>query len=161
MRVGLELTGDTAAAVTFDGIAARAATLSVTAFPAIAADFHAMEAARWDADGPGWAPLSPATVAIKEAAGLPRPAKILYGQGALLNSLTGFTQDTVYDATPERLVVGTRLPYARYHQTGPRQIRVFGRGSATLPQRKLVELSPADAARWGAIIAAALRGGGR
>jgi phage gpG-like protein len=54
--------------------------------------------------------------------------------------------------------MGTTLPYAMYHQVGPRTIRVFGRGTATLPQRKVIDITAADRARWAAILQSCLMG---
>jgi len=142
---------------TLDKMAAAAATLLEVAGPAIVGDFHRMEAARFDANGPGWDPLTPATIAIKTARGMPQPERILYGQGDLLNSLTGHTEHTVVDIKPDELFVGTNVPYAQYHQSGPRVIKVFGKGDAKLPERILVQVREEDAARWGAILSAGLR----
>lgn len=156
MNMDLALVGATEMRAVLHGYAARAVGVEATAWPAIAEDFRAMSAQRFADNGPGWAPLSPTTVQLKRAAGYSQPEKILYATGALYDSLTGFTEHSVYESTPEHLTVGTSLPYAKYHQQGPRQIQVFGRGSATLPQRELVHLTEFDALRWGQIVQAAL-----
>lgn len=129
-----------------------------TAFPEIAADFHKMEAARWAANGPGWQSLSPATVAMKEAAGMPDPGRILYGHGDLLDSLTGTGAHAVMDISLDELFVGTDLDYAQYHQSGPRNIMVYGKTPAVLPERVLVEVTQEDADRWCAMVQAAVFG---
>lgn len=153
----MEMTGENVAAFNLGALAGRVATIQSTVFPLIAADFHKLEDKRWNDNGPGWAPLTDTTVAIKGRRNMPFPQKILYGEGALLHSLDGFTEHTVYDVKPDEMVVGTNVPYARFHQSGPRAIRVFGKGAATLPERKLVDLTPADAARWAAMIFAVIR----
>ncbi|MCU1616986.1 MAG: phage virion morphosis protein [Frankiales bacterium] len=157
MQTGCEIFGDSLMVATLDKLTGKAAALHLTAFPLIREDFQAMEARRFGDSGPGWAPLSPVTIAIKTRRGYPQPQTPLYATGALMFSLTGDTPHSVYEAHPDFLLIGTNVPYAQYHQWGPRKIRVFGRGSATLPQRKIVDLGPEDAARWAAIIQAALR----
>jgi phage gpG-like protein len=156
----IDLDGVTAMEATLKGLSYASATLAMTAFPLIAADFRRMEAERFDSAGKGdWPSLRPATVDIKAGRGLPKPTQVMYGTGDLRESLTGFTKQTVYEVSPVELVVGTSAPYAVYHQDGPRTIRVFGRTPAVLPQRRIVDLGVEDAHRWAEIVATALQGG--
>lgn len=156
----IEVTGVSEMEATLQGLTYAAATLAVTAFPAIAADFRRLERDRFDTEGQGdWPSLTTATVRIKEQRGMPRPTRILYGTGQLEESLTGMNKFSVNEVSPAEMVVGTSAPYAVYHQVGPRTIRVFGRGSALLPQRRIVDLGVEDAHRWAEIVAVALHGG--
>lgn len=73
-----------------------------------------------------WPGLSPATLSIN-----PRRAggQVLQDTGALKNS-------SRYDATGYVVTGTTGVFYGRYHQNGPRQLNMFGRGiKATLPRR--------------------------
>lgn len=141
-----------------DELTVAAATIEVTAWPEITADVHRMERERFNVQGPGWAPLSDTTLNIRAKRGS-HSTKILIDHGTLVGSLTSSgAEGSVVDTRPDELFVGTNLHYAQYHQTGPRQIRVFGRGSATLPERKLVEVTEYDALRWGAIVQRTLLG---
>lgn len=159
MNPDLTITGLLDIAGTLDQAGARAMALQETAFPAIVEDFQRMSANRFADNGPGWAPLSPATIAMKTRAGYSQPDTTLVATGDLLYSLAGDTEHSVREVTPDSIVMGTSLPYAKYHQEGPRQIRVFGRGSATLPERRVIDVTEADAARWMAIVQAALIAG--
>jgi phage gpG-like protein len=62
-----------------------------------------------------WAPLSPKYAAIKQKR-YHGPTQILRASGALYKSLT--TDGTVHEQTAQELVLGSKLPYASYHQTG-------------------------------------------
>jgi phage gpG-like protein len=152
----ISMEGDNLAAVKLGQYAARAAGVLEAAAHLIQEDFHALEARRFGDEGPGWAPLSPTTIAIKTRKRSPQPDSILYDTGKLLFSLTGNNEGSVFQVSADEIVMGTSVKYAQYHQTGPRQIRVFGRGSATLPQRKVVDITEEDAARWAAILHATL-----
>ena len=158
MDFGVEMVGENAAAVHMEGYILNANLALDAAAHLIQEDFHAMSARRFGAHGPGGEPLTATTVAIKARRGMPQPETPMYGTGELMFSLAGHTGHTVFEVRPDEIIMGTSVPYARYHQQGPRQIRVFGRGHATLPQRKVVDVTEADAARWAAIIAAAMRG---
>ncbi|OJY53538.1 phage virion morphogenesis protein [Pseudonocardia sp. 73-21] len=161
VQFNIEVPDTGAAESMFDRLIANANTLQDTAFPLIRDDFHRVEAQRFDSHGPGWAPLTPATIGIKTRRGMPQPETPMHGTGRLQASLTGSTADSVYETTPDSMLVGTSAPYAQFHQVGPRQIRVFGRGHATLPRRPLVQLSSTEVERWAVIIAAALLRPGR
>lgn len=152
----MSTSGGTPLAALFEKFAAQAGTVQETAFPAIVEDFRDMAKRRWANNGPGWAPLSPATIDIETRLGYPDPHRIMYGHGDLMNSLTGQTKDSIVRIGPDELFMGTSIHYAQYHQQGPRQIRVFGKGSAKLPERPVVEVKEEDAIRWCALIRAAV-----
>lgn len=123
----------------------RATTLEATAFPVIAEDFRRMQAKRFDAEGPGWAPLAPSTLARKARKGYPET--ILHATGILRDSLTKVNAPgSVVRMLPDEIFIGTRVPYGTYHQTG----------TDKMPQRKIVDLGEDDAARWGSILQRAL-----
>jgi phage gpG-like protein len=154
----VQVTGVSEMEATLQGLTYASATLAMTAFPAIAADFRRLERNRFDSEG-DWPSLTTATVQIKEGRGMPKPNRILHGTGKLEESLTGMNRFSVNEVSPVEMVVGTSAPYAAYHQDGPRTIRVFGRGSALLPRRRIVDLGVEDAHRWAEIVAVALHGG--
>lgn len=84
-----------------------------------------------------WAALSPAYAKWK-ARHFPG-RKILELNGRLKNSLImKGGPDNVLEITPDTLTVGTRVPYAIYHQTG----------TPKMPQRKIIELTSAQKLRW-------------
>ena len=81
----------------------------------------------------GWAPLSPAYLSAKVAAGL--DSRILRRTGRLHASLTNANDaDHVRRITKSELEFGTAVPYAGYHQ----------HGTSRMPQRRPVELREAD-----------------
>jgi phage gpG-like protein len=89
----------------------------------------------FDAEGPGWQALAPATIADRRAKGF-APGPILDRTGRLRASLddAGDT-DHIRDITPTTFVFGSRTPYAIFHQ----------RGTSTIPQRQILQgsrLSP-------------------
>ncbi|MCD2193517.1 phage virion morphogenesis protein [Actinomycetospora endophytica] len=143
----------------FGDLIAAAEGIETLAWPAIVEDFHAMEERRFEAEGPGWSPDSPATASIKSSRGIPSSGRVLEGTGELRRALTSsHAPGSKVDMSPEELFVGTDLPYATYHQQGA-QIEVFGRGHATLPARPLVVVTEEDVLRWTRIVQAALRVG--
>lgn len=87
-------------------------------------DFIRREAALFRAQGavpgnPGWAALSEEYAAYKARKGF--SPRIMVRGGRLLHSLTDpAAADFVFDAGPLRMTIGTRVPYAIYHQD-PRQ----------------------------------------
>lgn len=58
-------------------------------------------------------------------------AGVLIASEALYKSLTRQTGDTVLDIQKDSITIGTKLPYAKYHQ----------RGGGRLPQRKIIDFS--------------------
>lgn len=90
---------------------------------------------------PAFAPLNPRYARHK---GHRYPgAPILTRSGRMRASLAGLTGDSVAEVSPDRLVYGTRVPYAVYHQMGTRK----------MPKRPPLRLSKPLTAR----ILAALR----
>ncbi|BCW95085.1 MAG: hypothetical protein KatS3mg018_0567 [Fimbriimonadales bacterium] len=69
---------------------------------------------------PAFAPLS-ARYARYKARRYPG-APILTRSGRMRASLAGLTGDSIADVSPDRLVYGTRAPYALYHQMGTRKM---------------------------------------
>jgi phage gpG-like protein len=102
--------------------------------PRIREYFVSVERSQFDSEGRtgsgGWAPLKPRTVASKAARGL--DPRILRATERLRKSLTNKTSsDQQFEYDSDSMSFGTRVPYARYHQTGTRR----------MPARKPVELS--------------------
>lgn len=90
-----------------------------------AIDFHAKERFLFEVEGaaPGfraWTPLSPRYAAQKRRAGY--AGGILVRTGRLRASLTGGSADSITRIKPQDLEVGTRVPYAKYHQGGTRKM---------------------------------------
>jgi phage gpG-like protein len=81
---------------------------------------------RFSSEGPGWAPLSPAYAAWKQAnyGG----ASILVRTGAMRGSMA------VQDVSSKSMEFGTSNPYATYHQ----------HGTSRMPMRRIIELDAND-----------------
>jgi hypothetical protein len=95
----------------------------------VMAELRADEAARFKS-GRGWRRLDPDTVARKRRMGL--PAGRLIGEGKLEQSLTRAKgPDAIRELGPTSLRFGTRVAYARYHQSG----------KGGVPKRRLVAVS--------------------
>lgn len=127
-----------------DSMVKVAETLHLSVFPAIEIDFRRLSAERFEAQGPGWASLQPATVAAKKRRGMPQPERILFGWGTLAESMGGRNGFTITETTIDSIFMGTSVPYARYHQEG----------GGRLPARPIVDITEMDVARWGYIIQA-------
>lgn len=112
-------------------------------FAKMADDFVRIEGERFDAEGPGWAPLSPRYARWKEANYPGRP--ILVREGHLRESLTGGA-GFVREITKDSMVLGSSVKYALYHH----------RGGSRLPMREVVRLSAEDRTRWAKILQAYL-----
>lgn len=88
-----------------------------------------------------WPPLAESTRERKARQGLPPEA--LRATGALLASLEGHTAQTIHRVNKQSAVVGTKVPYARYHQRG--FSASFGKvGKRGVPRRKLVGIARTD-----------------
>lgn len=127
----------------------RRITSIAKAYGAIAADFHMIEARRFNDEGPGWAPLAGPTVAQREHLGYGGEHPILVRTDRLALSLTrpeGVEDgDSVFRVEPDGFFVGSAVPYAHWHQTG-------GTPEDRPPRRQLVEITEPDKVRWMAIL---------
>lgn len=153
VEIAIEATSSGAGALA--ALVEAAANVEVTAWPAIVEDFHAIEARRFAAEGPGWAPWTQATQSIRSSLHA-TGTTIMDNTGTLRRALT--TSDapgSKVEMLPDELFVGTDLPYAHVHQQGG-EVEVFGRGHATLPARPIVDVDMADHARWAEYVQAAL-----
>lgn len=123
----------------------RAVTIA-RAYTAIVADFRRVERRRFRAEGPGWEPLAPSTVADRQRRGYGPEHPILRRTGALQDSfLEPAAPHAVYRIEPEGFFVGSNDPIAHFHQNG-------GSTDGHPPQRKLVDLDHTDEVRWIAIL---------
>lgn len=130
---------------------ANAAEDMSPAFEQISDDFRVIERKQFDSEGAyasgGWAPLRPSTVKARHGAAHPILRSVGADGGRLRRSLTTKgARDNIRQITADTMVVGTRTPYAKYHQ----------RGTATMARRRPVELTEADRKRWLKIIQAYL-----
>lgn len=114
-------------------------------FKEIARDFHeTVEQKQFATEGAygagGWAPLSPGYAAWKgkNYPGMP----ILQLTGRLMESLTGKTSDTIEEIGRQDFRLGTKAPYAIYHQ----------KGTGRMPARPIIKLTEDDKRRWTKII---------
>jgi phage gpG-like protein len=110
----------------------------------VAADFRQMMTRQFETEGraepaaAGWPPLSASTASRKK----PRSG-LLVSSGALARSLAEpGAQGAVEIRDARSLTLGTRLPYAAFHQFGTRR----------MPARPLIVLSAARAAKWTEIV---------
>jgi phage gpG-like protein len=112
------------------------------ALQTIADDFREMIAQQFASEGRAggtpWPPLAAATLRRKRAG-----AAILFRTGALLESLRGPSgANHVEEIGPDTLTLGSRLPYAIFHQLGTRR----------MPARPIIVLSDARTERWVEIV---------
>lgn len=108
----------------------------------VADDFREMIAQQFAsegrAEGTPWPELAPATLRRRQA-----NTPILYKTGALLRSLREpGAAGHVEELEGYSLTLGSRLPYAVFHQTGTRR----------LPARPIIVLSGARSERWTEIV---------
>lgn len=80
----------------------------------------------------GWTKLAPSTVAQKARRGL--DPRILHATGRLSASLTGPGPGHIEIVTPQSMIFGTEVPYARFHQSGTHR----------MPRRRPIELREQD-----------------
>lgn len=108
-------------------------------WPRIRDDFIANERKQFSSEGRhgsgGWTPLSAKYAAWKARVAPGKP--ILELSGALRQSLTGGS-GFIYRTGRQSLAIGTKIPHARYHQTGTRR----------MPRRAPVELTEAQKTSW-------------
>jgi phage gpG-like protein len=122
----------------------------------IADDFREMVAEQFATEGRAagtpWAELAPSTARRR------RPGStILYSTGALLRSLgEPGAADHREELEEQSLVLGSRLPYALYHQTGTGrgfgQSRLSPGAGRGMPMRPLIVLTGERAERWVEIV---------
>ncbi len=109
-------------------------------FTEIAQDFKEIEQRQFDSEGAagsgGWAPLSP-NYAVWKARWHPG-ARLLVLSGLMKESLATGNSWTIEEIEPLSLRLGTRLPFAIWHQTG----------TTKMPARKPIQLSETDKTRW-------------
>jgi len=120
--------------MTVEGVPLVARTLGLTVtrltnmrpvFDDIATDFMAGEDALFGFQGAAgehgkWAPVDPTYAAAKKAAGF--GSKILVRTGDLRKSLTKRGGDNIRRIGRQRMEVGTRVKYAKFHQRGTRRM---------------------------------------
>lgn len=145
-----------------DGFASRAADLE----PVIAAihrRFMAIEAARFDAEGPGWAPLAPSTLAEKRRKGLSE--KILEATGQMRDSFTDpDARGHVFNVTagPDRTTIEMGSDYRSPNQAGKwagTALAAFHQeGTSRMPARPVITDVDARAAEWAALLSGWLTG---
>jgi phage gpG-like protein len=113
-------------------------------FSQIADDFLELESRQFESEGKagsgGWAALSPRYAAWKQKR-YPG-AKILERTGLMKLSLTTNINFGIREVSATQLVLGTKVPYAIYHQKGTRK----------MPARPPIELSEDDKRRWSKLV---------
>jgi phage gpG-like protein len=107
------------------------------AWPEIEQVFYRIELEQFNTEGSRgggrWVPLSPAYKKWKEVRYPGKP--ILHLTGRLKRSLSVLGgEDSIRDAQPDSLTLGTKVPYAGYHQ----------RGTSKMPARPPLELTRDD-----------------
>ena len=104
---------------------------------AMIVNFHQVEEAVFESEGPGWKELTPETLANKAALGF-SGTNILERTGDLWGSMTGTNGFTHTEISPLGWFSGTTVPYAGFHQ----------RGEGNNPERLIVNLKPGVIAMW-------------
>ena len=97
--------------------------------------------------GTQWAPLSPVYAAWKNSAYPGRPLLVLTGR--MRESFDSNSRDLIYNRKQKNykmLTLGTRVPYAGYHQSG----------TSKMPRRPLFVVSKEIGKRWGEYLSADL-----
>ena len=105
-------------------------------------------ASRGRSTGTAWAPLSPAYAAWKNSAYPGRPLLVLTGR--MKESFSASSRDLIYNRKQKNykmLTLGTRVPYAGYHQSG----------TSKMPRRPLFVVKQQIANRWGKYLSADLQ----
>ena len=140
LQIGImQLDGDDTFTETMDGIGIRLADF-VAVYDELYAAFHKIEAARFDAEGPGWAELAESTVKGRHGSAHP----ILVRTGALKKALTDASAPhALLEPMPDGLFMGVDdWVVAAVHQSGTDRA---GRDhNVHIPARPLVDISEAD-----------------
>lgn len=116
------------------------------AYDALYTTFRKIEQKRFDAEGPGWAPLAESTV-VKRGSSHP----ILNETGNMRRSLTTKgAPNAVVEPLPDGLFMGTKDPLAAVHQKGTDKA---GRDHTTkIPARPVVDLDEGDAVLFAEVL---------
>lgn len=152
LEVRFQLSGETEFARAFDNIKHIPDDFR-GAWEPMAEDFWKQNEDTFAAEGPGWAPLAPATRWDRLYHGYPPSHPILVRSGALKDSLTDGTADgAIYEVYPREMSLGTELktPDGRYtlgmlHQTGTRPHKNSPHG---MPARPPVVVTPELKRKW-------------
>lgn len=135
LNLRLTIKGETRLAQAFNRLA-RSIQNYRPAWPAITALYRQMMSEQFESQGSRggrrWAPLSPAYKRWKDIVAPGQPILVLSGK--MKASLVGRTGDTIEQFRPASLTLGTRIHYAKYHQTGTRR----------MPARPPIVLRPRD-----------------
>lgn len=153
MRVGAEiLPGGKLLQDRLTKMAARAHDLG-PAFAMVERSFQAITAKRFADNGPGWPPLADATMLATGSWARRNDNfdELLVEDGVLYASLQG-GGGWYTIASGSMLEMGTRVPYAHWHQLGG--FRTHKSGAEWPPQRKIVDLTEQTAIEWAGILAA-------
>lgn len=150
MQLRLEVFGDVQLSRDLTRWANAAEDMS-PAFSDIYDDFRKIERRQFDSEGSyasgGWAALRPSTVAARHGSAHPILRAVGPDGGRLRRSLTTKgARDAIGRITADEMVVGTKTPYAKFHQ----------RGTKHMGRRRPVELTDADRKRFVKIIQAHL-----
>ncbi len=124
------------------------------AYEALYATFRRIEQRRFDAEGPGWAPLAESTVAQRGSSHPILVSPLERGgrrSGQLRRSLTTRgAKGAVVEPQPDGLFMGTEDPLAAVHHHGTTRA---GRGHrTTIPARPLVDLTETDAEAFSVVL---------
>lgn len=138
----VDVTGDgRETADLLDMMSDRAADLT-PAFSAMILSFQAMERRRFDTEGPGWAELAPSTIATKVRYGY--PLDILRRTGAMEASIAGGSPGSILEMDDDGFFVGSDVTDPR----GRHYIHYHQQGTANMPARVVVRLTPSTLTLW-------------
>lgn len=154
MRLDLEAFGDVQFSREILRVGANAGNMR-PAFDKVHDSIRGVEKKQFGSQGAaysgGWAPLAASTVRYKAARGL--DPRILHATGRLRRSFTTKGDpDHVYRASADEMFVGSRVPYAKFHQLGTQRMprrRPFQLDEAA--RRDVVKILQAHLVNTGAI----------
>lgn len=139
-KLTFDVMGDTQVARGFSRFADNVKDMS-DAFREIVKDFHEGERKQFETEGGygagGWQPLAMSTVLRKGG-----PSPILVREGTLRDSLVGESPYSIVDIRPLEARMGTKVPYARFHQ----------KGTSRMPARPVIMLPEGQKTRWHKIV---------